>query len=292
MQTHLSPKDLATVVGVSESSLKRWVDDGRLSAERTSGGHRRIPIPEAVRFIRETAAEIAEPSLLGLAELDSAVVANSRRGGAERALMSSLGGGRTDEAVGILLLEFLRSRVVGSVCDGPIAMALNHAAEPLGAAGAHSNGQASVAAAAVGRALGAISRLLAVPPLDAPTAEVRALGADTALGAAMSTCVLQESGYRVRTEANDPGLNGTVGPGTRVACVVLGSAGSAGPEQLVHGHGPGIDMIVCGPGAAAIAKRPGIRCALSMCELGSLSRLLRQPAASVAPRQGRAVRMA
>lgn len=291
MQTHLSPKDLATVVGVSESSLKRWVDDGRLTAERTSGGHRRIPIPEAVRFIRETAAEIAEPSLLGLAELDSAVVANSRRGGAERALMSSLSGGRADEAVGILLFEFLRSRVVGSVCDGPIGLALNHAAEASGAGGAHSNGQASVAAGAVGRALGAISRLLAVPSHDAPTAEVRAPGPDAALGSAMAACVLQECGYRVRTEASDPGMNGTVGPGTRVACVVLGSAGSAGPEQL-HGQGPGVELIVCGAGAAALAKRPGVRVARSMCELGSLVRALKLPAAAVAARPGRAVRMA
>ena len=46
----LSPRQLAVAIGVSESSLKRWADDGRLAVERTAGGHRRIPLPEAVRW--------------------------------------------------------------------------------------------------------------------------------------------------------------------------------------------------------------------------------------------------
>jgi MerR family transcriptional regulator, light-induced transcriptional regulator len=49
---HLSPKALAAAIGVSESSLKRWADEGRLAAERTAGGHRRIAVAEAVRFVR------------------------------------------------------------------------------------------------------------------------------------------------------------------------------------------------------------------------------------------------
>lgn len=292
MQTHLSPKDLATIVGVSESSLKRWVDDGRLSAERTSGGHRRIPTPEAVRFIRETAADIAEPSLLGLVELDREVLTMCRRAGAERALAASLGGGRADEAVGILLLEFLRSRVVGSVCDGPVALALNHAVEGSSGGGFHNNGQGSVAAVAVGRALGAISCLLASPAPDAPLAEVRGLGPDAALGAGMASCVLQECGYRIRNESNDPGMNGTIGAGTRVVCIVPATGAPDGLEQLVHGQGAGVETIVCGPGASGLGRKPGVRWARSMCELGSLARVLKQQGAAAAARPGRAVRVA
>src|SRR5690242_3719305 len=61
---HLSPRDLADALGVSESSLKRWVDAGKLAAFRTEGGHRRIAVSEALRFIRETGAPVARPELL------------------------------------------------------------------------------------------------------------------------------------------------------------------------------------------------------------------------------------
>ncbi len=45
-------RQLADSLGVSESSVKRWIDDGEIAAERTSGGHRRIPIADAMRFMR------------------------------------------------------------------------------------------------------------------------------------------------------------------------------------------------------------------------------------------------
>ncbi len=66
MEQTLSPSQLARSIGVSESSLKRWVDDGALSAVRTVGGHRRIPMNEAVRFIRSIGATVVRPDLIGL----------------------------------------------------------------------------------------------------------------------------------------------------------------------------------------------------------------------------------
>jgi excisionase family DNA binding protein len=54
MQNTLSPRELAAAVGVSESSLKRWADEGRVKVARTAGGHRRIELAEAVRFIRQS----------------------------------------------------------------------------------------------------------------------------------------------------------------------------------------------------------------------------------------------
>src|SRR5215211_2356769 len=62
----LTPKDLADAIGASESSLRRWVDSGRVKMSRTAGGHRRIPLAEAIRFIRETHATVVRPDLLGL----------------------------------------------------------------------------------------------------------------------------------------------------------------------------------------------------------------------------------
>ena len=51
---------------MSESSLKRWADGGRLRFSRTAGGHRRFSIAEAVRFVREAGLPVRDPAGLGL----------------------------------------------------------------------------------------------------------------------------------------------------------------------------------------------------------------------------------
>ncbi|MED5508142.1 MAG: DNA-binding protein, partial [Planctomycetota bacterium] len=53
-------------IGMSESSLKRWVDRGLLESTRTAGGHRRIRVKEAVRFIRDRQLVVSAPEKLGL----------------------------------------------------------------------------------------------------------------------------------------------------------------------------------------------------------------------------------
>lgn len=53
-------------MGVSESSIKRWCDQGTLPASRTPGGHRRIAIEAAVAFARQSGRPIARPELLGI----------------------------------------------------------------------------------------------------------------------------------------------------------------------------------------------------------------------------------
>jgi len=129
MNQNLSPKDLASVIGVSESSLKRWVDDGRLVASRTSGGHRRIPVHEAVRFIRETAQSVVRPDLLGLSDLTRVPVAKVTGGEGESALLAALEAGHAEQARGLILAHYLTTRTVASVCDGPIAHAMHRIGE-------------------------------------------------------------------------------------------------------------------------------------------------------------------
>jgi len=65
-KTTLSPRELGRALGVSESSVKRWIDDGRVPARRTSGGHRRIELLPALRFIRGSGRAVADPGALGI----------------------------------------------------------------------------------------------------------------------------------------------------------------------------------------------------------------------------------
>ena len=118
----LSPRELADALGVSESSLKRWVDAGKITATRTEGGHRRIALPEAVRFIRETGAPLARPELLDMPEI---AVAQQRALVGDDRLLHYLGEGDVVAARGWLLARYLAGASVAELCDGPVRDAMH-----------------------------------------------------------------------------------------------------------------------------------------------------------------------
>jgi excisionase family DNA binding protein len=62
----VSPKQVARAIGVSESSLKRWCDQGLIKTVRTAGGHRKIDIAEVLRYVREQDHKLVSPEILGL----------------------------------------------------------------------------------------------------------------------------------------------------------------------------------------------------------------------------------
>jgi len=123
---HLSPRDLADALGISESSLKRWVDAGKINAFRTEGGHRRIALSEAVRFVRETHAPLARPELLGLAEVASAQ--RSMLGGGQQ-LRDFLFEGDVAGSRGFLLARYLAGATVAELADGEIRSAMTAVGE-------------------------------------------------------------------------------------------------------------------------------------------------------------------
>ncbi len=119
----LSPKELAQAIGVSESSVKRWVDEGLLDAGRTVGGHRRIALREAVRYVRHAGLPVIQPQVLGLADL-GAVPAGASEPAMEAALVDALKLGNAQRARGIVLALFLAGKNVADLCDGPLVAAL------------------------------------------------------------------------------------------------------------------------------------------------------------------------
>ncbi|MEO6775873.1 MAG: helix-turn-helix domain-containing protein [Kofleriaceae bacterium] len=124
----LSPRELADALGVSESSLKRWVDSGKIAAARTDGGHRRIALPEAVRFIRETGAPIARPELLGMPEV-AALQASSHGPRGDDAFRYFLLEGDAAAARGWLLARYLAGQTIAELCDGPVRDAMHRIGE-------------------------------------------------------------------------------------------------------------------------------------------------------------------
>lgn len=117
----LSPRQLALAIGMSESSLKRWADAGKLTVSRTEGGHRRIAVGEAVRFIRDSGATVVRPDLLGLGTRGKRRTRAGRGAGAARAgdIVTDASAARST-----LVARFLGGESIAALADGVIADAI------------------------------------------------------------------------------------------------------------------------------------------------------------------------
>ncbi|MEZ4359810.1 MAG: helix-turn-helix domain-containing protein [Kofleriaceae bacterium] len=115
----VSPRQLAEAIGVSESSLKRWSDAGKIDVTRTEGGHRRIALTEAVRFIRASRARVIRPDLLGLPGAAPQVTS----------LLEQLTDGAAREVIASVSAGFLDGQPVAALCDGPLRAALTRIGE-------------------------------------------------------------------------------------------------------------------------------------------------------------------
>lgn len=183
---------------MSESSVKRWADEGRIRAERTAGGHRRIALGEAVRFARAAGLSVVRPELLGV----TAVQAGRARGPARRedaagALHSALVEDRSEEATGLIVSMYVEGASPGWIFDVPVREAL----ERVGELWRHEPEGIFLEHRATETVLAALAELRSLIP-DRPGAPL-ALGGGYAgdvyrVPSAMAALVLAEAGYRVR----------------------------------------------------------------------------------------------
>ncbi len=278
MLMNLSPRDLAGVIGVSESSLKRWVDDGRLVASRTAGGHRRITIQEAVRFLRRSASEVRHPELLGIADLTVDAVDAVATGRGEASLLAALRRGDASMVHGIILAALLRSPTVGPVFDGPIAYAWNRLSDELRAGG---DGKL-IGQRAAGLLIDAIEHvqrlLIHTEPAGSRAMIVVRPGANNVMER-MVWASLKECGFAIDAVDEQESRGSVLGierSGPALVCVV--ADGGSGIDDVVGaGLGRvvpnGSRTVVCGRGVLAARSRyPGVWVAESMCELQSAAR--------------------
>jgi excisionase family DNA binding protein len=194
----LSPREVARSLGVSESSVKRWVDDGTLAAQRTAGGHRRIPVGEVVRFVRRSGSAVVQPEIIFGTGMATAVAPFDHAASEEmgRRLYSLLQHDNAPAVRALLLALYAAGWPVAALCDGPIRLALteigtlwHHGVE--GIITEHRATETCI------RVLAEIRTLFAAPADDAPTALGAAPSGDPyLLPSMMAAAVLADLGYR------------------------------------------------------------------------------------------------
>jgi excisionase family DNA binding protein len=280
----LSPRDLARSLGVSESSVKRWVDDGALAAMRTAGGHRRIALAEAVRFVRQAGAPVVRPDLIvgagGVASVARFDPAGQQEMG-ER-LFALLEQDDAASATALLLALYVSGWPVAGLCDGPIRVAL----ERIGTLWRH--GPAGIviehrATDTCVRALSEMRTLFTSPAAGAPAALGAAPSGDPyLLPSLMAAAVLADVGFR------DHNL------GPEVPLAVLGEAAERYRPRIVwlaisvpqddvrftasavelagRLERSGATLIVGGRGAPALKPTAGALQVHSMTELAAFAR--------------------
>ncbi|MBS1121135.1 MAG: hypothetical protein H6Q90_3363 [Deltaproteobacteria bacterium] len=270
----LSPRELADALGVSESSLKRWVDAGKIVAARTEGGHRRITLPEAVRFIRETGAPLARPELLGMPE-----IAISQASPTADSLHEALLDGDPISARGWLLARYLGGTSVAELCDGPIRDAMSR----IGELWHHHGAGVFVEHRATDTCLQALAHLRNTfePPAGAPIA----LGATPEddpyiLPSFMAATIVAAAGMRAINLGPDTPVSALQHAFTRheprlvwiSASAPLPPARARELERWLASLPPVTTAIIGGRQRDSIASRhPGVRSAETMGELATLA---------------------
>lgn len=116
-------KQVAQAINVSESSLKRWCDQGLLTAIRTAGGHRRLALDDVFQFLRQSGQQLVRPELLGLPSNTGRAVGVSDR--AREQVRDALVAGDEDLCRRIVFDLYLAGQSACEICDRVLAMAFH-----------------------------------------------------------------------------------------------------------------------------------------------------------------------
>ncbi len=122
----LSTSEFADAIGISESSARRLADSGELKIRRTSGGHRKIPVAEVIRYAREFQADVVRPDLLGLAVSKTEIENDSSHVDSwSQRLLEALSNGHYSDVIGLMQSMYINNVLVAEMCDGPIRYAMS-----------------------------------------------------------------------------------------------------------------------------------------------------------------------
>ncbi len=194
MSQFFSPKEVALAMGVSESSLKRWVDKGLIRAEKTGGGHRRLELDAVLKFIREDGRRVADPEAIGL----PAGTGSSDRTeeGAVAEFLRAVRDGDETAARRVVLESFLGGMSVATICDAIMSPNF-HRIGDLWRCGELEIYQERRACETCDRAIHELRRAIGTGPSEGPIAMGGTLDGDPyTLASSMSELVLRDAGWR------------------------------------------------------------------------------------------------
>ena len=201
IRTERSPRQVARAIGVSESSLKRWCDQGLVPSRRTAGGHRRIPVAGVVRFLRDRGYDIEHPELLGL----PARIGTSDRDLADvrDCFLDALRTGDSDLIHRLMLGLYVERRPLFEIFDRMVAPAFQQIGHEWqsGELAIYREHRATELAL---RALHALGQLLPPPTDNASHALAATLEGDLyRLAITMCELVLRDAGWRAQSLGPD-----------------------------------------------------------------------------------------
>jgi excisionase family DNA binding protein len=297
MKEAISPKDFAEAIGVSESSVKRWVDQGLLVAARTAGGHRRISRDEALRWLRENQTPVLRPDRLGLPDTTGIVDRATPLATAAERFFDDLTNGRDQDARGVVAGLFLAGHSAAVIADDVIRPALTR----IGTLWEHGEDGIFVEHRATAICIEAVQELRGMLPeteLSAgdtplPVAVGGAPAGDPYLVAPMlATVALTEAGYHAVNLGPDTPIRVLELAAQRLgASLVFLSLGSPLPERTareIQALGERLDAanvrFVLGGRfveACHAHRIPGVFVGRGLTELAAFARGLVQPSARV-----------
>jgi excisionase family DNA binding protein len=182
----VSPLQLARALGLGESTVKRWIDQGRVPARKTPGGHRRIPLHAALGYVREAGLTLVDPAALGLLLGGEAT---------PEALRDLLAAGRPHAAISLLERVYAGGMSAAELADDWIAPAMESIGHGWETGDIPVTREHSASAIAT-RALHALLRTCG-PGTDRPLAFVAGLSGDPyVLAGLCAELTLCEVGYR------------------------------------------------------------------------------------------------
>lgn len=190
----LTPKQVAQAIGVSESSLKRWCDQGKIPMICTAGGHRRLPLEGVLEFIRASKRSLVDPEAI---YLDSRSARAPRSvAAARKAFEAALIVGDEGTARQTVLDLFLAGQRLSVIGDEVVARSF-HAIGELWECGELEVFRERLACRICSRILAELRGLLSLPKAAAPIA----LGGTSAgdfyeLATTLVELVLRENGWQ------------------------------------------------------------------------------------------------
>lgn len=194
MSQFFSPKEVAAAMGVSESSLKRWVDKGLIPAEKTGGGHRRLQLDAVLRYIREEGKTLARPEVIGLPAETGKLVPTEENANSE--FLRAVTIGDEANATRVILDLFLSGVPIATICDSVLCPVF-HRIGDLWQCGELEVYEERRACEICSRVLHELRRAVGTGPVDGPLAMGGTLDGDPYnLASCMAELVLRDVRWR------------------------------------------------------------------------------------------------